>query len=224
MKTDKDFWSRVIEDIKKSESATYHRGKSWIHCYLFFRNYRKIRNSTNLQDRAALHLGFFLASWGMLRGSSFLLQQDYKIYIPIVRILINLKYDPLWNASYQKLSIQKAEEILDLLFDLKNILRHKFKEECEDCETPTDLLITKIMMATMGCAPAYDTYFKKGLKKFGIKYYSNFSRKSFKNLLDACNKSEAIRKIYKIRQPVAGTHYLYPPMKLLDLYCWLYGQ
>src|SRR3989338_7710414 len=94
--------SNVIRDIKKSQSATYHRGKSWEHCYIFFRKYKKFRNDNNLLDRAALHLGFFLASWGMLRGSSFLLQKDYKFYVPLVDILIEPKYDKLWNIDFLK--------------------------------------------------------------------------------------------------------------------------
>src|SRR3989344_3306084 len=93
----------VIGDIKRSQSAEYHRGKSWEHCYAFFRNYKKFRNNNELLDRAALHLGFFLASWGMLRGSSFLLQKDYKYYISIVRVLIKDQYEILWNVDYLNL-------------------------------------------------------------------------------------------------------------------------
>ncbi len=79
-------------------------------------------------------------------------------------------------------------------------------------------------MATMGCAPAYDRYFKNGLKNLGIKYYSNFSKKSFKNLLAECGKNKAIQRMHRIRYRVAHTKFFYPSMKLLDLYCWFFGQ
>ena len=223
MKTNNDLWSRIRKDIEKSESSNYHRGKSWIHCYLFFRNYKELRKNTALQEYAALHLGFFLASWGMLRGSSFLLQQNYKVYIPIIRTLTKPEYDLLWNISYPELTIQETEEVLNLLFSLKDELDRKFKEECKDCKGPTNLLITKIIMAPMGCVPAYDRYFKNGLKKLGIKCYSNFSKKSFQNLLDACKDNKDIQKMYEIRRPIMGTKFSYPPMKLLDLYCWNFG-
>ena len=62
----------VFKEIEKSDQSVYHRGKSWEHCYTFFRKYKTLRNDKLLVDYAALHLGFFLASWGMLRGSSFL--------------------------------------------------------------------------------------------------------------------------------------------------------
>jgi hypothetical protein len=222
MKTDDHIWNKVIEDIKKSENADYHRGKSWMYCYLFFRDYKKFRDGVALQEYAALHMGFFLASWGMLRGSSPLLQHDYKIYIPIVRILIKTKYDPLWNVSYP-LSSKKTENVIKLLFSLKGDLEEKFKKEGCNFKTTPDLLITKIIMATMGCVPAYDRYFKNGLKKLGIKYYSNFSKKSFKNLLCACNNG-VIQRMYEIHRRVMRTRFFYPPMKLLDLYCWFFGQ
>ena len=60
---------------------------SWQHCYNAF-----ILNRSNVDDNTfdylALHLAFYLASWGMYRGSSFLLQKDYKVHIPIVKIIM----------------------------------------------------------------------------------------------------------------------------------------
>ena len=41
-------------------------------------------------DFLSLHLGFYLASWGMMRGSTELLDKDYKIHIPAVKVI--LKY------------------------------------------------------------------------------------------------------------------------------------
>ncbi len=158
--------SDVINNLKKSQSATSHRGKSWEYCYEFFRNYKKFQNDDELLDHAALHLGFFLASWGMLRGSSFLLQKDYKFYIPIVKILIDPKYDRLWDFDF---SGKAKKQNIDILFDLKEKLEEKIKKnnkaDGDDKEHRMDLIITKIIMATMGCVPSYDKYFKSGLKK-----------------------------------------------------------
>ncbi len=50
-------------------------------------------NDEETIDMLALHLGFYLASWGMYRGSSFLLQKDYKVHVPIVKIIINNEND-----------------------------------------------------------------------------------------------------------------------------------
>ncbi|WP_422122349.1 hypothetical protein DHX103_11105 [Planococcus sp. X10-3] len=50
----------------------HHRYKSWEHNYLFFRENHKHLDDEKISDHASLHLAFYLASWGMLRGGSFL--------------------------------------------------------------------------------------------------------------------------------------------------------
>lgn len=71
------------ETVKDSHG----RYLSWQHCYNAF-----ILNRSNVDentfDYLALYLAFYLASWGMYRGSSFLLQKDYKVHIPIVKIIM----------------------------------------------------------------------------------------------------------------------------------------
>ena len=223
--------SEVVRDIEKSQSAEYHRGKSWEHCYVFFRNYKKFRNDADLLDRSALHLGFFLASWGMLRGSSFLLQKDYKFYVPIVKTLIEPTYNGLWDFDFSK---ESKEQNIDNLFNLKKELEERIEEnnkaDGDDKKHQMDLIITKIIMATMGCAPSYDRYFKDGLRnKMGPEKmkkgkYGNFHKNSFKNLLDLSEGDEELRKIYKETCLIKGTIFKHPPMKLLDLYFWLSGQ
>ena len=43
--------------------------------------------------------------------------------------------------------------------------------------TVTDTLVTKILMGTLGCTPAYDRFLKAGLEEKG--FSSSFSRKNF---------------------------------------------
>ena len=45
-----------------------HRYLSWEHCYLMFSN--EIQQANPNIDLLSLHLGFYLASWGMMRASS----------------------------------------------------------------------------------------------------------------------------------------------------------
>ena len=52
------------------------RSRSWEHCYRVFRDART--DPSPDYDYLSLHLAFYLASWGMYRGSSFLLQKDYR--------------------------------------------------------------------------------------------------------------------------------------------------
>ena len=48
----------------------------------------------------ALHLGFYLASWGMLRGSSELLQRSVRDFIPLVEVIANAA-PPTWEMDAQ---------------------------------------------------------------------------------------------------------------------------
>ena len=38
---------------------------------------------------SCLHLGFYLASWGMLRGSAELLRRSIRTYVPVVEALVS---------------------------------------------------------------------------------------------------------------------------------------
>ena len=53
-----------------------HRYMSWEHCYSAFQQ----PPSPNDTDYLSLQLAFYLASWGMVRGSTGLLWKDYKIH------------------------------------------------------------------------------------------------------------------------------------------------
>ena len=115
----------------------------------------------------SLQLAFYLASWGMYRGSLFLLQKDYKVHIPVVKELLNEKYDVLAGIdcigfkddSNQKL-LQDINSFLEQYYDK---IRHKVKEQ-ELKNQLSFTLITKILMGTLGCVPAYDRYFIAGIK------------------------------------------------------------
>ena len=56
----------------------------------------------------------------MYRGSSFLLQKDYKVHIPVVKIIQEQKYNPLHGISAVELC---EEHSLDLLNDIAGRIR-----------------------------------------------------------------------------------------------------
>ena len=85
-------------------------------------------NDVNL-DYLSLQLAFYLASWGMYRGSSFLLQKDYRVHIPVVREILRNKYDSLAgieckdfkNETNQKL----LKEINEFIANYYDVIRTK---------------------------------------------------------------------------------------------------
>lgn len=72
-----DIVCKYIKQLHKPN----HRFKSWEHCFMAFSDFN------NNVDYLTLWLAFYLASWGMYRGSSELLQRDYLIHEPIVEII-----------------------------------------------------------------------------------------------------------------------------------------
>lgn len=70
--------TNFYHEAKRDENGRY---RSWEHCYS---NFYHARGKDNADlDYLSLQLAFYLASWGMYRGSSFLLQKDYKVHIPV---------------------------------------------------------------------------------------------------------------------------------------------
>ena len=63
--------TKFHNDLKSDENCRY---RSWEYCYSHF---VEVRGSKEIDyDYLSLQLSFYLASWGMYRGSSFLLQKD----------------------------------------------------------------------------------------------------------------------------------------------------
>ena len=60
-------------------------------------------------------LMFYLASWGMYRGSSFLLQKDYKIHIPVVEEVLKTKYNILFGVNCENLFDKEVQSLLQEL-------------------------------------------------------------------------------------------------------------
>ena len=81
LKTDKihSFYKLIATD-------KHNRYDSWKHCFETFANLNQD------DDYLDLHLGFYLASWGMYRGSAALLQKSYKIHIGAVKIIKDFKH------------------------------------------------------------------------------------------------------------------------------------
>ena len=80
------FYNKLRED----ENGRY---KSWEYCYKVFHDAHISSNiDDNYIDYLSLHLSFYLASWGMYRGSSFLLQKDYKVHKPVITEILKEDY------------------------------------------------------------------------------------------------------------------------------------
>ena len=68
------------------------RYASFDYCYNYFQSFReqgcidRLASHEHLQQ-SCLQVGFYLASWGMFRGSTFLLQKSQRFLVPLVRCI-----------------------------------------------------------------------------------------------------------------------------------------
>jgi len=215
----------VIKDIEVilnkylafSFEDIYHRYKSWEHCYTAFAYETE-------HDLLALHLGFYLASWGMYRGSSGLLQKNHKVHLGAVSIIKSGQYISLQCNPTNEM----RHESISLLFDLKKKLSGYYRDikfskggKSELSISPTETLISKIILGTLGCVPAYDRYFTVGMQQSGLKKLS-FEAESINALLKITHtNSFAITNAQRMIKEKTGVYY--PFMKILDMYFWQKG-
>lgn len=129
------------------------RYASFDYCYNYFQTYRERANvsavaATANMELSCLHLGFYLASWGMLRGSTDLLQRSIKHLEPVVTAIAGAP-PALWEIDANDYSDEVWTTLGGFNADLCAILSGK----------ASDTLTTKIMLGTFGCVPAFDTNF-----------------------------------------------------------------
>lgn len=149
----------IFSFYHKLETDKNHRYKSWEHCFSYFSGENIDRNI------ACLQMSFYLASWGMYRGSSFLLWKDYLIHQEVVDMILDCKH--LQNIDYNCVNQSNIDETFALIKSVEkwyetNIQSVDGKKKKVNV---TDTLVTKILLGTLGCIPAYDRFFIDGLRK-----------------------------------------------------------
>ena len=206
------------DDARANENG---RSRSWEHCYRVFRDART--DPCPDYDYLSLHLAFYLASWGMYRGSSFLLQKDYKVLVPIVEKVLKPEYDCLFGLACTDVLNSDVWEQMKKLSD--DIADHfdPIRDEVAGrkvASSVSPVLITKILMGTLGCVPAYDRFFQDGAKYLGLEHNS-YKEKSLRELADIYETHND--RLEEARCGMRVGDLIYPQMKLLDMGLWQVG-
>jgi len=206
------------EDARANENG---RSRSWEHCYRVFRDART--DPSPDYDHLSLHLAFYLASWGMYRGSCFIFQKDYKVHTPIVEEILKPEYDCLFGVACTDLRESKVQDRLENLN--KYIAKHfePIRNEVAGREVPTPVspvLITKILMGTLGCVPAYDRFFQDGVATYKVTT-REYSLDSVLRLVDFYEEHND--RLEDARRGMQCEDLTYPQMKLLDMGFWQVG-
>jgi len=146
------------------------RYASFDYCFNHFQSYRELGGPGELassqgMELSCLHLAFFLASWGMLRGSADLLKGSIKHYAPLIEVIASARPN-IWEIDAHAYTDEGIDRLLQIASQLRTALP----------EGASDILVTKIMLGVFGCVPAFDTYFKKGFR------VSTFGRRSLRKI------------------------------------------
>ena len=207
------------DDARANENG---RSRSWEHCYRVFRDART--DPSPDYDYLSLHLAFYLASWGMYRGSCFLLQKDYKVLSPVVEEVLKPEYDCLFGVACTDLRNDDIRAQLKELYDyIADYYFRPIRNEVAGrkvASSVSPVLVTKILMGTLGCVPAYDRFFIDGIKKYKVttQEYSLESVRKLAKFYEAHND-----RLEEARRGMRTEDLVYPQMKLLDMGFWQIG-
>lgn len=221
-------WIEAFKSIREKDVCC--RDMSYEICREFFMNNYGDKNK---EDEIALHLYAFLASWGMLRNSFLLKTKNYRFLKPVVAKLCAhaclLNWEPEFTESdndfIKEIMVLKGEIIAcfngqtfyEIKVDEKGVRANE-----ERIKSVTDTLVTKIILGTLGCVPAYDSYFLSALRK----------RKETDKDISLTLNEKSLRWIIKfakenqdncksIREAINNE--LYTTMRIVDMLLWWEG-
>ena len=206
------------DDARANENG---RSRSWEHCYRVFRDART--DPSPDYDYLSLHLAFYLASWGMYRGSCFILQKDYKVHTPIVEEILKPEYDCLFGVACADLRESEVQDRLEKLYKCIAKYFGPIRDEIAGrklASSVSPVLITKILMGTLGCVPAYDRFFQDGVATYKVTR-REYSPESVLRLVDFYEEHND--RLEEARRGMRVGDLIYPQMKVLDMGFWQVG-
>jgi len=201
----------------------HHRYKSWEHCYSFFTEFINLpyEQQKSSLGFACLHLAFYLASWGMMRASSFLLQKDYLVHKYLIEDVVMKKSNNKFRMEIVDNKelvndighfVSEVREVYSVNIDIFNGKGKRIKL--------SDTLVSKIILGIYGCVPAYDRYFIRGLKMNNING-RRLCQESLKRLVEFYEDNKV--ELDEAKNEISCRGKDYPVMKLIDMYFWQCG-
>ena len=154
----------------------------------------------------------------MYRGSSFLLQKDYKVLSPVVEEVLKPEYDCLFGVACVGLREDEVQGSLEKLYKYIAKNFQPIRNEVAGREVPTPVspvLITKILMGTLGCVPAYDRFFQDGVATYKVTTQEYSLRRSVLPLVEFYEAHNY--RLEEARRGMRPGDLVYPQMKLLDM-------
>lgn len=202
-----------VKQFKRKFNAE-HRYASFDYCFNYFQTTNDLNKDA---EKSCLVLGFYLASWGMFRGSSFLLQKSVKHFKSTIEYIASLDKSA-WEIDVDTYNEKNIITIIDIYKEIKERL------------IPTGIaditLTTKIMLGVFGFVPAFDNYFCETFRIIH-KGKCGFRKVNHKSLILISDFYHSNKKA--IDQLSTQTHTIdfktgkktklkYPKAKIIDMY------
>lgn len=208
----------LIETFMKDYSVD-KRNASYDFCYLYFQRNKGQLVGKNMEC-SCMHLWSYLASWGMLRGSSALLQYSPAVLKELIKYFDSISTSAIWSVDVDSYNSTTNKLIIDVYNKIASILKNNTHN------APSVTLVTKIMLGVFGCVPAIDSYF---YKTFHLLYggYGVLGQNELDNLENFHQQhSKVINKIIIPVMDFEGnpTSFPYKKAKLIDMYGYMVGQ
>lgn len=211
----------IVEIVNNFENKRdpCSRYASFDYCYNYFHPSNKNDLTKNI-EQSCLALGFYLASWGMFRGSSFILQKSAKNFAPLVEYIASLP-NSVWAIDADNFKDENIDFLVEQYNHIKEILIKGGNSHLT--------LVTKIMLGIFASVPAYDSYFTKS--------FSNIFKGSCGFAVFNKNSLQSIYKFYQSNQAVINeinlntidftsgekTNLKYTNSKIIDMYGFTKG-
>ena len=145
------------------------------------------------------------------------------MHTPIVEKILKPEYDCLFGLACTDL---RNDDVQTQLTNVYNDIANDFgpvRNQVAGREVPSPVspvLITKILMGTLGCVPAYDRFFGIGAKYLGLEK-DTYQEKSLRELVDFYEAHND--RLEEARRGMRTEDLTYPQMKLLDMGFWQIG-
>ena len=193
------------------------RYTSYDYCYNYFRSFvdssktSEIANADNMQT-SCIQLGFYLASWGMYRGSSQILQQSAKGLEKVIQVIATT------DSAMFKIDVDKYDlKTIPKILDLKECLQAAFSH------TATTTLLTKTMLGVFGCIPAFDSYFVRGSGLRTVNKHNLMEINKFYLMNQEILEKDRLKRFTLNFEDEAPTQNLYTRAKMIDMIFFVAG-
>jgi hypothetical protein len=195
------------------------RYASFDYCFNYFQSFREAANVSLLASfdniqLSCLHLGFYLASWGMFRGSTELLQKSARYLIPTVEAIA--RTDPsVWEIDADRYTEPNIRHILEVAGTIRAVQPGM-----------SDTLLTKIMLGVFGCVPAFDVNFRRACKPEGL--VATFGARALRRIGSFYQDNTAVIEAHRLPTlnftSGGGTQRRYTRAKIIDMACFIEGE